>query len=67
MCMSSPKMPTPTPPPVPPDPQEAKAPDLKAVRKSSSNTPIAGGTLLTGPSGVQNNQLPLAGSSLLGG
>lgn len=69
MCMSKPKMPAITPPPPPPEVQEAKLPDMKAVRRKSSDrsAPIAGGTLLTGPSGVTNNQLPTAGGSLLGG
>lgn len=67
MCMSSPKIPTPTAPPAPPEVQDAKLPDVKSVRKASSNTPVAGGTLLTGPSGVDNNALSLTGGSLLGG
>lgn len=71
MCMSKPKMPAPPPPPPPPpDPQEAKPVDMNSVRRrqASGNTPIAGGTLLTGPSGVQNSQLSTStGGSLLGG
>ena len=68
MCMSSPSIPAPPPPP--PPPQDIKAPDLNSVRKKTpgADAPIAGGTLLTGPSGVANNSLNVGGgSSLLGG
>lgn len=73
MCLpKSPKMPAPVaPPPPPPDPQEAKPTDMNSVRRrqNSASTPIAGGTLLTGPSGIENSQLSLTrgGGSLLGG
>lgn len=68
MCIGdSPSMPEPTPPP--PPPQEAKTPDINATRRkpSSTQTAIAGGTLLTGPSGVENSSLNTGGGSLLGG
>lgn len=70
MCMSSPKMPTPAPPPPPPpDPQEAKPVDMNSVRRKqdSGKTPLAAGTLLTGPSGIQNSLVTTSGGgSLLG-
>lgn len=68
MCMSKPSIPAPPPPP--PPPQEAKAADMNTFRKKqgSNDSPIAGGTLLTGPSGVANSGLNVGGgSSLLGG
>lgn len=67
MCLSTPKMPPPPPPP--PPPQEVKLADMNTVRRkqNSNSAPIAGGTLLTGPSGVQNSQLNIGGSTLLGG
>lgn len=72
MCMSSPSMPAPPPPP--PEPQAAKGPDqqdaktVNALRKqNTANSPLAGGTLLTGPSGIANSALKTAGGSLLGG
>lgn len=67
MCMKTPKMPAPPPPP--PPPQETKAADLNTIRRrqDSGNTPIAGGTLLTGPSGVQSGMLNVGGNTLLGG
>lgn len=70
MCMSKPDIPEYKPPPPPPEGQEFKMPELnKLRRRGTGNTaPIAGGTLLTGPSGVQNNQLTTSsGGSLLGG
>jgi hypothetical protein len=66
MCMSSPKMPAPPAPP--PEPQEAKAADINSMRrKQAAGAPIAGGTLLTGPAGVQKGALTTTGGSLLGG
>lgn len=68
MCMSdSPAIPAAVAPP--PPPQDSKAPDIAAVRRKPSNAQsgIAGGTLLTGPSGIANNTLNTGGGSLLGG
>ncbi len=67
MCIgSTPKIP---PPPAPaPPPQEAKAPDMNSVRRKRADSGgIPGGTLLTGPSGVDNSMLSTGGGSLLGG
>lgn len=65
MC-SSPK--PPAPPAPPPPPQETKSADLNTVRrKRSEPSGMAGGTLLTGPSGVDNSMLSTGGGSLLGG
>ena len=68
MCMSAPKITTPA-AVTPPATQEEKAPDINAVRKKqdTGNSAIAGGTLLTGPSGIENNQLNTGRTSLLGG
>lgn len=67
MCIGkTPKIPAPPAPP--PPPQEAKAPDMNSTRrKRPSESGIAGGTLLTGPSGVDNSLLSTGGGSLLGG
>jgi hypothetical protein len=69
MCMSKPKIPAPVAPPPPPPPtQDSKLPEtIKRDRKSTNSAPIAGGTLLTGPSGIASNQLPVATGTLLGG
>lgn len=63
MCVS-PKMPAPTPPP-----QEAKAADPMQARRTNRKSPMAaaGGSLLTGPSGVAQGTTNLGGSTLLGG
>lgn len=63
MCSSAPKY---TPPP---PPQEAKMPDGSSPTKRRSSSPgaMAAPTLLTGPSGIDNAQLRLGKSSLLGG
>jgi hypothetical protein len=67
MCVGSrPKIPEPAAPP--PPPQEAKAPDLNTTRrKRPSESGIAGGTLLTGPAGVDASMVSTGGGSLLGG
>jgi len=65
MC-SAPK--APPPPPVPVRPQEAKAPDVTAIyanRKKTANGPATGGTLLTGPSGIDSAALNV-GKTMLG-
>jgi hypothetical protein len=62
MC-SSPK--APPPPPVPVKPQEAKAPDVAAIYTSRKKRQDSGGTLLTGPSGVDNAMLNV-GKTMLG-
>lgn len=63
MCMSSsPNIPTPD------AVQEAKQPDIAAVvaaRKKSRQ--MAGGTLLTSPSGIANNTVNTGATTLLGG
>ena len=62
MCMSSPSVQTPD------APQETKQPDIAAViasRKKSGQ--LAGGTLLTGPSGIANNTTNTGATTLLGG
>lgn len=62
MCMSTPKY---TPPP---PAQEAKMPDNSGGKKrSAAPGAMAASTLLTGPSGIDNSQLKLGKSSLLGG
>lgn len=71
MCLtSSPKYPA---VPTPTKPQEARTPDASAYGSTStarknmqSGAPAAASTLLTGPSGVENRQLQLNKSSLLG-
>lgn len=64
MCMGSAPKYTP-----PPPAQEAKAPDgnVQMRKRSSSPGALAAPTLLTGPSGIDNSQLRLGKSSLLGG
>lgn len=67
MCIGS-KPKIPAPPAPPPPPQEAKAPDMNSTRRSRSDAGgIPGGTLLTGPTGVDNRLLSTGGGSLLGG
>ena len=68
MC-SSPNIPAPVAVTPPPDTQAEKAADINAVRrkKDQAGSAIAGGTLLTGPSGVANSGITTGGGSLLGG
>lgn len=62
MCMSTPDIPTPQPV------QEAKQPDLNSVlRARKKSGAMAGGTLLTGPSGIDNNTTNTGATTLLGG
>lgn len=63
MCMSSPDI-----PPPPPPPQEVKQPDSAALAdkaRRNRNVGMAGGSLLTGPSGIAAPAT--AKTSLLGG
>jgi hypothetical protein len=63
MCMSSPSYTPPAPA------QDAKQPEVAAggaKKRSSSPGAMAASTLLTGPSGIDNSQLKLGKSSLLG-
>lgn len=67
MCLS-PDIPT-IPDPV--RPQDAKMPDATAAsaearKRARMNGGAAGGTLLTGPTGVENSALSLQRTSLLG-
>lgn len=69
MCMpKAPKMPEmPAPPPPPPAMQEQKTPEMVANRrKPGQPAQVAGGTLLTGPSGLMANAMT-GRSTLLGG
>lgn len=74
MCISTPSMPAPVevaaPPPPPPKALE-KAPQQQAVgrrKPGAVNTAgMAGGSLLTGPAGIQASALNTGGSTLLGG
>lgn len=51
MCISTPK--PPPPPPPPPPPQETKTPDVSEFsRTKQKQTAMAGGTLLTSPTGI---------------
>lgn len=60
MCFSSPKV-----PPPPPPPQEVKAPDVGQLQRGKKQAAgMAGGTLLTGPSGIAS--MPTGGNTLLG-
>ena len=63
MCLSKPNI-----PPPPPPPQEAKAPDSAVLRDSArrNRSGVAGGSLLTGPSGVAPGALPTDKTTLLG-
>lgn len=61
MCFSSPSIPKPDPV------QEAKQPDIAAVLAARKKAGLAaGGTLLTGPAGVQG-AAPTGATTLLGG
>lgn len=62
MCFSKPKMPAPVAPP--PPPQEAKPADISKLTKRKNPVAMAGGSVLTGPSGVTNQ---MTGGTLLGG
>jgi hypothetical protein len=63
MCLSTPDIPAP-PPPL----QEAKTPELNTLSKARRAAGgMAGGTLLTGPSGVTGAALNTAAPTLLGG
>jgi hypothetical protein len=61
--MSSPDI-----PPPPPPPQEVKQPDSAALRDRSrrNRSGMAGGSLLTGPSGVSQGALTTGRTTLLG-
>lgn len=62
MCMSSPAAPK------APDPiQESKTPDFQAQRDARRKRALAGGgTMLTGPSGIENAAGSMAKPTLLG-
>lgn len=64
MCFSKPNIPGP-PPPV----QEVKAPDTAnaSTRKQQKRSGMAGGSLLTGPSGIAPATVNTGSTSLLGG
>ena len=66
MCIgSSPSAPPPPPPPqAPQDPQIADLTEMRRKRMAASG--MAGGTLLTGPTGIENSQLNTGKGSLLG-
>jgi hypothetical protein len=58
------------PPPLPPIPQAAKTPGDGTLKRKPLGGPLpapAGGTLLTGTSGISDAALTLGGTSLLGG
>ncbi len=63
MCLAKPNI-----PPPPPPPQEAKAPDISNLRDSArrNRSGMAGGSLLTGPSGIAPGALPTSKATLLG-
>lgn len=63
MCLSKPNI-----PPPPPPPQEIKQPDISNLRDSArrNRSGMAGGSLLTGPSGVAPGALPTGKATLLG-
>lgn len=70
MCLTStPKMPVVQ---DPQRPQDVKQPEKDAFgstsqgRKNASGAAMAGSTLLTGPSGIENSQLNIGKSTLLG-
>lgn len=78
MCIGGSSPPPAPPPPAPiappPPPQDAKAPDIQAsyaIRKKGASTAsvgdgkMTGGTLLTGPAGIDNSKLS-TGKTLLG-
>jgi hypothetical protein len=59
------RAPDPVQPPAPP--QDPNISDLAEVRKKRmAQSGMAGGTLLTGPTGIENNQLNTGKGSLLG-
>ena len=64
MCMSSPNI-----PPPPPPPQEMKQPDTANLRANARRNRggMAGGSLLTGPSGVAAGSMATGRNTLLGG
>lgn len=68
--MCKPKTPNiPPPPPPPPPPQEAKQADSSALRdraRRNRSGGMAGGSLLTGPSGVSQGALTTGRATLLG-
>lgn len=61
MC-SSPDVPAP-----PPPAQDAKEPDTVQARRKQRQPNVAGGTVLTGASGVSQGSLNTGGNTLLGG
>lgn len=64
MCLSTPKIPTPE------QPQAAKEPDITALQANARKNRtggMAGGTLLTSPSGVANAAASTGKTTLLGG
>lgn len=63
MCLSKPNI-----PPPPPPPQEVKQPDSAALRDSArrNRSGMAGGSLLTGPSGIAPGALTTGKATLLG-
>lgn len=63
MCRT-PKMPT---APVQPAAQAEKQPDQMSAYRVGRRRPGAGGTLLTGPSGIERAAMNLGGTTLLGG
>lgn len=63
MCLSSPDI-----PPPPPAPQDVKQPEAAvALKKRKPGAGMAGGTLLTSPSGVTQSALTTGAPTLLGG
>lgn len=64
MCLAKPNI-----PPPPPPPQEIKQPDISSLRDSARRNRaggMAGGSLLTGPSGIAPGALPTGRTTLLG-
>ena len=69
MCLvKTPKITPPAPPPPPPPPQETKQPDISNLRDRArrNRSGMAGGSLLTGPSGIAPGALPTGKATLLG-
>lgn len=63
MCMSSPDIPD-----APPPTQPVKQPESVALSRAKRNSStMAGGTLLTGPSGIAQAALNTGAPTLLGG
>jgi hypothetical protein len=62
MCFSSPNIPDP-----PPPAQEGKQPATEALKRKKGSQVVAGGSLLTSPSGVTNGALNTGAPTLLGG